>query len=149
MYFCMLWGLSDSWKFSTCTGRFMYFQYILTPSIFNIMDMPLLYSISSLKSMTDMRQASDFRLGGGGGWAGQNLTEKGFVNFLVLKLVYGGFNVLNLLTEGSTVTFKENCTFWFKRGTNISRGGGRTQLLIPLRTCDCQGESGPSPPPPE
>ena len=59
--------------------------------------MPLLYSISSQKSMTDMRGSSNFRLsvcvcvcgggGGGGGGAGQNLTEKGFVNFLVLKLV--------------------------------------------------------------
>ena len=45
-------------------------QYILTPSIFDIMDMPLLYSISSLKSMTDMRGSSDFRLGGGGGGGG-------------------------------------------------------------------------------
>ena len=45
------------------------------PSIF---DMPLLYSISSLKSMTDMRRSSNFRLrgGGGGGGAGQNLTGK-------------------------------------------------------------------------
>ena len=58
-------------------------QYILTPSIF---DMPLLYSISSQKSMTDMHGSSNFRLSGGGG-GGQNLTEKGFVNFLVLKLV--------------------------------------------------------------
>ena len=87
-------------------------QYILTPSIF---DMPLLYSISSLKSMTDMRGSSNFRprVGGGGGGegAGQNLTEKGFVNFLVLKLIYSGFNVLNMFTVGSTVNFKENCTF--------------------------------------
>ena len=34
------------------------------PSIF---DMPLLYSISSLKSMTDMRGSSNFCLNGGGG----------------------------------------------------------------------------------
>ena len=62
--------------------------------------------------------------GGGGGWggAGQNLTEKGFVNFLVLKLIYSGFNVLNLFTEGSAVTFKENCTFWFQRVSNIFLG---------------------------
>ena len=39
-------------------------QYILTPSI---SDMPLLYSIISLKSMTDMRGSSNFRLRGGGG----------------------------------------------------------------------------------
>ena len=49
-------------------------------------DMPLLYSISSPKSMTDMRGSSNFRLSGGGG-GGQNLTEKGLVNFLALKLV--------------------------------------------------------------
>ena len=42
-------------------------QYILTPSIF---DMPLLYSISSLKSMTDMHGSSNFRLRGGGGGGG-------------------------------------------------------------------------------
>ena len=70
---------------------FCFRNHTLTPSIF---DMPLLYSISSPKSMTDMRGSSNFRLsegggggGGGGGGAGQNLTEKGFVNFLVLKLV--------------------------------------------------------------
>ena len=59
--------------------------------------------------MTDMRGSSYFRLrggvGGGGGGAGQNLTEKGFVNFLVLKLIYSGFNVFNLFTVGSTVNF--------------------------------------------
>ena len=33
-------------------------RHILVPSIF---DMPLLYSISSLKSMTDMRGSSNFR----------------------------------------------------------------------------------------
>ena len=75
-------------------------QYILMPSIFY---MPLLYSISSLKSMTDMPGSSNFCLRGEGGGAGQNLTEKGFVNFLVLKLIYSGFNILNLFTVGSTV----------------------------------------------
>ena len=95
-------------------------EYILTPSIF---DMSLLYSISSLKSMTDMRGSSNFRLrGGGGGGAGQNLTEEGFVNFLVLKLIYSGFNVLKLFTVGSTVNFKGNCTFLFQRGSNITQG---------------------------
>ena len=52
--------------------------------------------------MTDMRGSSNFRLRGGGG-AGQNLTEKGFVNFLVLKLIYSWFIVLDLFTVGSTV----------------------------------------------
>ena len=58
----------------------------------------------------------------GGAGAGQNLTEKGFVNFLVLKLIYSGLNVLNLIV----VNFKENCTFWFQRGPTFSRGGGQT-----------------------
>ena len=55
--------------------------------------------------MTDMRGSSNFRLrgGGGGGGHGQNLTEKGFVNFLVLKLIYSWFIVLDLFTVGSTV----------------------------------------------
>ena len=78
--------------------------------------------------MTDMRGSSDCRLRGGGG-AEQNLTEKGFVNVLVPKLIYSGFNVLNLFTEGSTATFKENCTFWFQRGLTFSRGGGRTEMF--------------------
>ena len=48
--------------------------HVLMPSI---SEMPLLYSISSLKSTTDMRRSSNFRLrGGGGGGAGQNLTGK-------------------------------------------------------------------------
>ena len=47
--------------------------------------------------MTDMG-------GGGGGGGGENLTEKGFVNFLVLKLIYSGFKVLNLFTEDSTAS---------------------------------------------
>ena len=51
-------------------------QYILMPSIF---DIPLLYSISSLKSMTDMRGSSNFHLrgwvGGGGGGGGGGRAE--------------------------------------------------------------------------
>ena len=43
---------------------FCFQNHILTPSIF---DMPLLYSISSPKSMTDMRGSSNFRLSGRGG----------------------------------------------------------------------------------
>ena len=35
------------------------------------------------------------------------------------------------------------CNFGSKGGPTFSRGGGRTQLLIPYRTCDFQGESGP------
>ena len=64
--------------------------------------------------------------------AGQNLTEKGLVNFLVLKLIYSGFNVLNLFTVGSTVNFKENCTFWFLRGPTFSRGGVKLNCFFPI-----------------
>ena len=61
---------------------FCFRNHILTPSIF---DMPILYSISSPKSMTDMRGSINFRLSGEGGRTESD--RKGFVNFLVLKLV--------------------------------------------------------------
>ena len=35
------------------------------------------------------------------------------------------------------------CNFGSKGGPTFSRGGGRTQLLIPYRTCDFLGESRP------
>ena len=37
----------------------------------------------------------------------------------------------------------KNVIFGSKGGPTFSRGGGRTQLLIPYRTCDFQDESGP------
>ena len=37
----------------------------------------------------------------------------------------------------------KNVIFGSKGGPTFSRGGGRTQLLIPYRTCELQGESGP------
>ena len=104
-------------------------QYILMPSI---SDMPLLYSISSLKSMTDMRGSSNFRLRGGGGGRTESDRKKDFVNFLVLKLIYSGFIVLNMLTVGSTVNIKENCTFWFQRGSNIFQGWGSNSIAYSL-----------------
>ena len=93
--------------------------------------MSLLYSISSLKSMTDMRGSSNFRLGRGVG-GGQNLIDKGFVKFLVLKLLYSRFNVLNLLTVGSTANFKENCIFLFQRGSNIFQEWGSNSIAYSL-----------------
>ena len=87
-----------------------------------------------------------FVLGGGGR---TEYDKKCFVNLLVLKLIYSGFNVLNLFTEGSSFTFKENCTFCIERGSNISQGRvGSNSIAQPYRTCDFQGESGPPPPPP-
>ena len=117
--------------------KFSTVQYILMPSISG---MPLLYSISSLKSMTEMRGSSNFRLRGGGGGVGggggggrtESDRKKDFVNFLVLKLIYSGFIVLNKLTVGSTVNIKENCTFWFQRGSNIFQGWGSTSIAYSL-----------------
>ena len=83
--------------------------------------------------MADMHGSSNFRLRGGGG-ARQNLTEKGSVNFLVLKLIYSGFNVLNLFTVGSTVNL---LYFLVQKWVQHFPGeGGRTQLLNPYRTFD-------------
>ena len=114
----------------------------------SISDMPLLYSISSLKSMPDMRGSSNFRLRGGGGGRTESDRKKYFVNFLVLKLIYSRFIVLNMLIVGSTVNIKETVLFGSKGGPTFSRGGGRSQLLIPYRTCDFQGEFRPPAPPP-
>ena len=92
--------------------------------------------------MTDMCGSSNFRLRGGGGRT-ESDRKKDFVNYLVLKLIYSGFIVLDSLTVGSTVNIKENCTFCSKGGPTFSRGGGRTRLLIPYRTCDFQDEFRP------
>ena len=48
--------------------------------------MPGLYSISSLICMTDKCGSTNFRFRGVGGGARQNVTENGFVSFLVLNL---------------------------------------------------------------
>ena len=105
--------------------------HVLMPSI---SEMPLLYSISSLKSTTDMRRSSNFRLRGVGGGGGRTESDrkKDFVNFLVLKLIYSGFIILNMLTVGSTVNIKENCTFRFLRGSNIFRGWGSHSIAYYL-----------------
>ena len=50
-----------------------------------------------------------------------------------------------ILTPALIVLHKltKNVFVGSKGGPTFSRGGGRTQLLIPYRTCDFQGESGP------
>ena len=89
------------------------------------------------KSMTDMRGSSNFRLRGGwggGGGAGQNLTEKGFVNFLVLKLIYSGFNVLYLFTVGSTVNSKRKLYFLVPKGVqHFPRVGVELNCLFSIK----------------
>ena len=129
--------LSDSWKqLSICrpTGRFVSEIFHFTCPVYtyakHIWHVFIVF-LKLTKNMTDMRGFINFRLRGGRG-TGQNLTEKGFVNFLVLKLIYSGFNVLNLFTVGSTVSFKENCTFWFQRGSNIFQGGVVVELYCLL-----------------
>ena len=115
---------------------------MLTPSIF---DMPLLYSISSLKSITDMCGSSNFRLRWGGG-AGQVLTEKCFVNFLVLKLIYSGFSVLDLFTVGSTVNL---LYFLVQKGVQHLPGVEvELNCLIPIELVIFKVSSGHLPPPP-
>ena len=96
--------------------------------------MPLLYSISSLKSMTDMRGSSNFRLRGGGGGGRTESDRKmlcqpfGPQTYLQWvqrpRLVYSGINCQFIVLFGS------------KGGPTFSRAGGRTQLLNPYRTCD-------------
>ena len=93
---------------------------MLTPSIF---DTPLWYTISSLKSMAHMRGSSNFRLRGGGGGVGQNLTENALSTFWSS----------NLSTVGSTSStclqcdqLSIYCTFWFKRV------GVELNCLIPI-----------------
>ena len=44
---------------------------------------------------------------------------------------------------------KKTVRLYTKGGPTFSRGGSRTQLLIPYRTCDFQGESRPPVPPPQ
>ena len=42
-----------------------------------------------------------------------------------------------------SISSLKDVIFGSKGGPTFSRGGGRTHLLIPYRTCDFQGESGP------
>ena len=86
-------------------------------------------------------------MGGGGGGAGQNLTEKCFVNCLVSNVATVGSTSSTCIQWDQLSIFKENCTLRIRRGSNIFQGWGRSQLLIPYRTCDFQGESEPPVPP--
>ena len=62
--------------------------------------------------------------------AGRNLTEKGFVNFLVLKLIYSWFNVLDLFTVGSTVNL---LYYLVQKGVKHFPGVGvELNCLIPI-----------------
>ena len=84
--------------------------------------------------------------GGGGGGAGQYLTEKYFVNFLVLKLIYSGFNVLDLFTVGSTVNLMY---FLVQKGVQHLPGVGvKLNCLIPIELVIFKVSSGHLPPPP-
>ena len=103
--------------------------------------------------MADMHGSSNFRLrggggGGGGGGARHNLTEKGSVNFLVLKLIYSGFNFLNLFTVGSTVNL---LYFLVQKWVQHFPGVGiKLNCLIPIELFIFKVSPGhlSSPPPP-
>ena len=94
--------------------------------------------------MTDMRRSSNFRLRGGGGGGGQNLTEK-----RALSTCWSSNLSITCLQWDQLSISKTTVLFGSKGGPTFSRGGGRTQLLIPYRTCDFQGEFGPPVPPPQ
>ena len=107
--------LSYRWK-QLSTGHF-------TSDIATCVFMPLFHKLN--KSMTDMRGSRNFHQGGGH----EHISDILFCP----QLIYREINILNLLTEGSTVNFEENCTFpRFQRRPNIfqwvgptfSRGGG-------------------------
>ena len=81
------------------------------------------------------------------GWgAGQNLTEKCFVNFLVLKLIYSGFNVLDLFTVRSTVNL---LYFLVQKGVQHFPGVGvELNCLIPIELVIFKVSPGHLSPPP-
>ena len=97
--------------------------------------MPLSFSISSLKSITDMRGSSNFRLRGGGGGGGRTESDR-----KRLCQLFGPQTYLQLVQRPRLVYSGINCQFTVlfgsKGGPTFSRGGGRTQLLNPYRTCD-------------
>ena len=103
-----------------------------------------------------MRGSSNFHLrgggggGGGGGGAGQNLTgKKAFSTFWSSNLSTVASTSSTCLQLVQLSISKKTVLFGSKGGPTFSRGEGRTQLLIPYRTCDFQGEFGSHVPPPQ
>ena len=100
--------------------------------------------------MTDMRRSNNFCLRGGGGGGGRTESD--------IKRLLSTFWSSNLSTVGSTSSTclqwdhlsisNKTVLFGSKGGPTFSRAMGGTQLLIPYRTCDFQGESRPPVPHP-
>ena len=88
----------------------------------------------------------EFSSGGGGG-PGQSDKKA-----LTLFFFFCFFLVLGLFYRSQMVNFKEIYHFQGSRGgPTFSRGGGGSNCLFPIEThitCDFQGGSGPSVPPP-
>ena len=86
--------------------------------------------------MTDMCGSSNF-LGGGGGGGGGGRTES---DRKMLCQLFGPQTYLQWVQRPRLVYSGINCQFTVlfgsKEGPTSSRGGGRTQLLNPYRTCD-------------
>ena len=123
-------------------------QYILTPSIIYIMDMPLLYSISSLKSVTDMRGSSDFCLGGGGGRTESDRNR--------LRLLFGTQTYLQwvqspqLVYRGFNRHFQRKLYFLVPKGSKILQGWGSNSIafIFPIELVIFKVIPGHLPPPP-
>ena len=118
-------------------------QYILMPSI---SDMPLLYSISSLKSMTDMRGSSNFRLSGGGGGGGQEKR---------LCQLFGPQTYLQWVHRPQHVNSGINCQYQRKLYFLVPKGvqhfpgvGVELNCLFPIELVIFKVSSGHLPPPP-
>ena len=102
-------------------------QYILTPSIF---DMPLLYSISSLKSMTDMCGSSNFHLRGG--WGQDRICQKRLCQLFGPRTYLQGVQLPQLVYSGINCQFQRKLYFLVQRGSNISQGWGLNSFAYSL-----------------
>ena len=82
--------------------------------------------------MTDMRGSSDFRLRGGGVGGGGGVGSRTESDRNRLCPLFGPQTYLQWVQRPQLVYrgFKDNCTFWFQRGSNIFQGWGLTHLLL-------------------
>ena len=120
-------------------------QYILMPSI---SDMPFLYSISSLKSMTDMRGSSNFHLRGGGG-GGQDIICQLFGPQTYLQWVHRSQHV----NSGINWQYQRKLYFLVPKGVQYFPGlGVELNCLLSIELVIFKVSSGhlsPPPPPPQ
>ena len=115
-------------------------QYILMPSI---SDMPFLYSISSLKSMTDMRGSSNFRLWGGVG--GQDIICQLVGPQTYLQWVHCSQHV----NSGINWQYQRKLYFLVPKGVQYFPGlGVELNCLFSIELVIFKVSSGHLPPPP-